>query len=347
MFFGKIVNIFLMLMGVMIMQLLCGCSVLYNGAPSDHFDGSRFFNKEPDHNFWDEVKWLWQMDTVEWPEYIEDDPQPKPESYVGDGKLKVTYINHATVLIQVDSLNILTDPIWSEYAGPFSWFSPKRIRKPGVDLNDLPKIDFILISHDHYDHLDLKTLEQLLKKHHPVILAGLGIKELLEDEGFDNVYELDWWNEYKINSSETKFIFVPSLHGSGRTLFGGNRTLWGGFVIQSKSGNIYFAGDTGYGNFLDSLKKKFSDFRLTILPVGNYEKRWFMKTQHMNPEDAVKTHRLLNSRQSIGIHYATFAEHPEQAVDAHEKDLKSALVKYNMPDSSFLILRFGEGLFVE
>ena len=340
------VKIFIIILVFIIMNMLGGCSTLYNGAPSDHFDGSCFFSEEPDHSFGDVVKWFWQMDTVEWPDEIIDDPQPIPVDKVGEGELKITYINHATTLIQLDGINILTDPIWSDYAGPISWFSPHRIRKPGVDFENLPNIDFVLISHDHYDHLDLPTMERL-KKHNPHVLVGLGVKTILEDEGISNVYEMDWWNEYKIDSAGMKITFVPAIHGSGRNLFGSNRTLWGGFVIESQHGRVYFAGDTGYGDFIDSLSKRFPDFRLTILPIGNYEKRWFMTNQHMNPDDAVKAHQLLNSYQSVGMHYATFPEHPEQTIDAHEKDLAAALKKYNMPDSLFRILKFGEGLYVK
>ncbi len=311
---------------------------------SDHCDGSKFYNDVPGHTFSDEIKWLWEIDTVEWPENIIDEPQPKPPSSVAYGILRVTHINHATILIQMDGENILTDPIFSDYAGPFSFIGSKRIRKPGVALSDLPKIDIILLSHNHYDHLDLPTLKLLGERDKPFVLTGLGNKELLNDTGFSCVTELDWWQDYYLSPGGMRFIFVPSFHNSGRGLFDGDKSLWGGFVIEGANGRVYFAGDTAYGNFLENIHEHFPDFRLAIFPVGSYEKRWIMKTQHMNPEDAVKAHILLNSKQSIGMHYATFLEHPEQTIDQHEIDLDKALRENMLKKSKFLLLKFGEGI---
>jgi len=323
------------------MSFVQGCAY-YQGPPSDHFDGSCFFNKEPDNTFFDHVKWLWDMDTVEWPEWIDDPPQPPPIAHVKEGGLRMTFINHATVLIQMDGVNILTDPIWSEHVGLLSWVGPKRVRVPGVRIEDLPNIDIILLSHDHYDHLDLPTLEKLFENHQPVVLAGLGVKRRLESITRNGIIELDWWQEY-IYSTGAKITFVPSRHNSGRGLFDKNKTLWGGFVIKGSAGDVLFMGDTAYGHFLKEIKEKFSHFRLAILPIGSYEKRWFMKTQHMNPDDAVRVHEMLKVAKSVAIHFGTFEEHPEQAIDAHEKDLRIALKKYNVPESEFWILKFGKG----
>jgi L-ascorbate metabolism protein UlaG (beta-lactamase superfamily) len=318
-----------------------GCSY-YKGPPSDHFDGSCFFNKEPDNTFFDHIKWLWEMETVEWPEWIDDPPQPPPIAHVNEGKLRITYINHATVLIQMDGVNILTDPIWSERASPISWIGTKRVRAPGVKMEDLPDINIILISHDHYDHLDIPSLKQLVEIHQPIILVGLGVKRQLESIGWNDIIELDWWEEY-IYSTGTKITFVPSRHNSGRGIFDKNKTLWGGFIIEGFVGDVIFMGDTAFGEFLKEIKKKFTHFRLAILPIGSYEKRWFMKTQHMNPDDAVRGHQMLEVNQSVGFHFGTFKEHPEQTIDAHEEDLKVALEKYNVPKSEFWLLKFGEG----
>jgi len=315
----------------------------YTGPVSDHFDGQRFHNDIPDHGFSDMVKWLWEMETVSWPEWVDDPAQPKPEQTVDEGRLRVTFINHSTVLIQMDGLNILTDPMWSQRAGPVSWLGTKRVRMPGVKMDDLPKIHVILISHDHYDHLDLPSLKRLAGRDRPLILAGLGLQAFLESEGISNVKELDWWQEHRAGPSGMKFVFVPALHTSGRKIFEENSTLWGGFVLEGSSGRVYFAGDTGYGKFLDAIRDRYKGFRATIFPLGNYEKRWFMRNQHMNPDDAVRAHILLGSLQSMGVHYATFAEHPEQAIDAHEKDLAEALKQHTIPASAFWILKFGEG----
>ncbi|MCK4911278.1 MAG: MBL fold metallo-hydrolase [Thermodesulfovibrionales bacterium] len=325
--------------------LIVGCSTGYDGPISDHWDGSEFYNKEPGHTFFEMIKWFWEMETLDWPEWIEDPEQPDPPEKCMDGELRVTYINHATLLIQTDGLNVLTDPIWSDRAGPFSWAGPKRVRSAGVALENMPRVDVILISHDHFDHLDLPTLSRIAEKNEPTILVGLGLKTLLESEGLSNVHELDWWQTYKLKNSV--FTFVPARHNSGRSVLSGNKTLWGGYVIEGDSGRIYFAGDTAYGDFLQKIITRYPDFRAAIFPIGSYEKRWFMKSQHMNPEDALKAHILLNSQQSIGMHFGTFEEHVEQTIDAHEKDLKMALTKNKIPESEFLVLKFGEGRYIK
>ena len=318
------------------------CGAVYHGSPSDHFDGSRFFNSEPDHTFKDMVKWWLEMETVPWPKWIEDPKQPPPVDRVEKDCLRVTYINHATLLIQMNGLNILTDPIWSMRAGPIKWIGPKRVRAPGVKLSDLPPIDVVLISHDHYDHLDLQTLRKIIHRHEPIILAGLGVKALLEDRSIHNVVELDWWRSYESGTTDIRFTFVPARHQSGRLPFNRNRTLWGGFVIEGAIGQVYFAGDTAFGDFIHAVRKRFRKIKLAILPIGSYEKRWFMKSQHMNPDDAVRTQIILGARQSMGCHYSTFAEHPEQTIDTHEINLADALERYGISPSRFWILKFGE-----
>ena len=332
--------------GVVGLLLLIGvgsCQSGYHGPVTDHFDGDRFYMEGNDHSFTDMLRWMWEMETVEWPEWIVDPAQPSPPEFVGCGELRVTYINHATVLLQIDELNILTDPIWSTKAGPFSWMGVKRIREPGVTLENLPKINLILISHDHYDHLDLPTLTKIVQRDDPMILTGLGLKQYLKGHDILKSSELDWWQTYQPNNSELTITFVPALHSSGRWPLLKNKSLWGGYVISNRQGNIYFAGDTGYGEFIGLINERFDRFRLTILPIGSYEKRWFMKNQHMNPDDAVKTHLALKSMQSVGIHFGTFAEHPEQTVDAHEKDLAKALDERKIDKSTFWVLKFGEG----
>lgn len=341
-----LIQIPLLLILILLVFVIRGCIPIHRGPLSDHFDGTRFYNDEQGHTFTDMLKWLWEMDTVEWPESVVDPTQPEPLAHVGDGDVKITFINHATILIQMDSVNILTDPIWSVRASPLSWFGTKRVRTPGVKLQDLPGIDLILISHDHYDHLDLPTLQELAKRDQPLILCGLGVKSIVESSGITLVRELDWWQSHPVQTTDLKITFVPALHNSGRGLSGANRTLWGGFILEGKSGTIYFAGDTGYGQFLNDVKRQFPEFDLTIFPIGSYEMRWFMKTQHMNPDDAVKAHILLNSRQSLGMHYGTFSEHPEQSIDAHETDIKIALDRYDIPESEFWILQFGEGRYL-
>lgn len=327
--------------------LLWGGCAMHNGPTTGHFDGSRFFNPEgSDHTFGDELKWFRQMETIEWPKWLNDAQQPPPVERVGPGDLRVTFINHATVLIQMDGLNIITDPIWSERAGPVSWLGTTRVRLPGVKLEQLPRIDYVLVSHDHYDHLDLPTVRLIAQRDHPTFLAGLGVGRYLRSADLPdrNIVELDWWQTHQPSDTAVRFAFVPARHQSGRiSPFSRNRTLWGGFVIDSPGGQVYFSGDTGSGPFIGKIAKRYRRIRLAILPVGNYEKRWFMKAQHMNPDDAVRAHLALDAGQSMGIHYATFAEHPEQAIDAHETDLAAALSEHAVSSDAFWILNFGEG----
>lgn len=326
---------------ILLAVVLQGCSY-YEGPPSDHFDGERFHNKKAGNGLGDHLKWFWEMETVEWPEWIDDPVQPAPPQKVGRGDLRATFVNQATVLIQMDGINILTDPFWSERGGPTSWMGAKRVRAPGIKLDDLPPIDIILISHDHYDHLDFPTLERIMERHHPVLLTGLGVGKRLD--GFDTlkIVELDWWDHYRY-SDEIQITFVPAKHSSGRGMFDADKTLWGAFVIESPHGRVLFFGDTAYGDFIEDIRKRYEGFRLGILPIGSYEPYWFMGTEHMNPEDAVRIHRSLNIQTSMGVHFATIAEHPEQTIDAHEKDLSEALEKYDIPASEFLIPGFGEG----
>ena len=331
-----------------VMQIT-GCGASYHGAVSGHFDGKRFSNQENEtgtYTFIERMKWLWSAKLVAWPEWIDDTKQPPPEKDVAMRELRVTHINHATVLIQVDGVNVLTDPIWSERASAVSWFGPRRVRAPGVDINALPRIDVILISHNHYDHLDIDTLKRLTQMFHPKIIVGLGVKALLTSEGIERVEELDWWQRYDELPNGIQVVFVPTRHGSGRGLFDRNKTLWGGFVVESSVGNIYFAGDTAYGDFLSEIKQKYPSFRLALLPIGHYEPRWMMEPVHMNPEDAVKLHRYLNVKQSIGMHFGTFhgaGAHNNETVDQHEADLRTALRKYQVPETEFWVLGFGEG----
>ncbi len=325
---------------VLVLLVLAGCTSVQQYAVSDHCDGSRFVS-EADHSFADELKWLWEMHSVDWPDWVDDAKQPNPPARVAD-RIRVTYVNHATVLIQTNGLNILTDPIWSYRAGPFSWLGSRRVRNPGVKLEDLPPIDVILISHNHFDHLDLPTLKILASRDHPIVVSGLGNGALLKEAGFADVREMDWWMHNDVG--DIRIVFVPARHSSGRGLFDGNQSLWGGFVIDGPQGRVYFAGDSGFGKFVDLIAERYKPFDLAILPIGAYEARWFMKTMHMNPDDAVRIHLALQPRQSIGMHFGTFVEHPEQTINQHESDLVAALSRHGVRADEFLVPRFGKAV---
>ena len=241
-----------------------------------------------------------------WPDWVPSEYGERPPAVVPHGQARATFINHATVLIQTDNCNILTDPIWSYRCSPFSWAGPRRHRNPGLRFEDLPRIDVVLISHNHYDHMDLPTLRRLQATFQPRIITGFGNGSYLNNRGIRMVEELEWWDPATTTAACPKFTFVPAKHFSGRGLFDRNKTRWGGFTIETSSGCIFFAGDTGYGPHFREIAERFGQIDLSLLPIGAYEPRSFMCPVHMNPAEAVQAHLDLKSAQSMGIHFGTF-----------------------------------------
>src|SRR5437762_1303468 len=233
----------------------------YQGPPSDHFNGQRFFNADPgwqsERSF---LKWMLNRERGRWPSWVDMEPGPKPAERVED--LRVTFINHATTLIQIAGVNILTDPIWSERTSPVSLIGPRRHRPPGIRFDDLPPIDLVLVSHNHYDHLDVPTLLRLQGRAESPshIITPLGNGRLMARFGIRNVTELDWWQR------EGNVTLVPARHFSARAISDRNRNLWGGFVIHGEKGNVYFAGDTGWGPHFADIGERFAPIRLALLP---------------------------------------------------------------------------------
>lgn len=331
------------------------CSLNEVSAPSMTKPGSRYTNiielaegvpvLPPNETCCEEMEpggaFVRSIKPVPWPEWIEDRKYPRAPAQPQSDEIWITHINQATILIQVDGLNILTDPIWSTRASPFSWVGPKRVRNPGLRLEELPRIDLILISHNHYDHLDLPSLQQLNRDHSPAFLTGTGNGETLEE--MPNVQELGWWQS--CDFGKLKIRFLPAQHSSARGMFDRNKTLWGGFMIESSHGNIYFAGDTGYGAFATHIKKMYPKIFIGLLPIGHYLPREMMKDVHLSPYDATLLHQYLNIRYSIGMHYGTFhglGAHNAEGVDQHAIDLTAALAKSGVAETDFLLLGFGE-----
>ena len=326
-------------------SLLSTCNLLTEKPYpiSDHSDGKRFYNRDgSDKGLSDISQFLWQSlwNESAWPESLSNPEASTIPDRVNEG-IRATYINHATVLIQVDGLNILTDPIWFERASPVTFAGPKRIRPPGIAISDLTEIDLVLISHNHYDHLDTATLRQLRQQQNkePVIVSGLGNAALLRSLGYNQAIELDWSDSTSVES--TTVHFVECQHRSARGIFDQMRTLWGSFVIETSQGNIYFAGDTGYSPHFKEQGERFGSFALSILPIGTYEPRWFMKDIHLNPEEAVQAHIDLNSEQSLGMHFGVF-QLTWEPVDQPVTDLDTALQANQIGTGRFWALEPGQ-----
>lgn len=300
----------------------------------------KYQNEIPDSDLsaMDMLLWQFNREQGTWKEDLTP-PEPKtlPKSTSG---LSVTFVNHCTFLIQVCGLNILTDPIWSERASPFSWAGPKRQRQPGLRFEDLPPIHIVLVSHDHYDHMDAPTLNRLNKAHQPKFFVPLDTASTLRQEAITDCMELNWWQSVEL-SPGIKLWLVPGRHFSGRWAIDHNDTLWGGFVLETTVGKIYFAGDTGFGPHFKEVRQKFGPMQLALLPIGAYKPRHLMETYHLSPTEAVDAHLILQAKTSIASHFGTFA----MADDGQEEpvtELEKSLLKQSVPKHDFLALAQGQ-----
>ncbi len=336
----KTYRLFILLISIL------GCSAVNEKTNfTAPFNGKTFDNLQPFEvkSFWDVIKWRMTSKRSEWPLNVENEAQDLPAPLVESSSPTFLMINHATILIQVDGLNFLTDPIYSERSSPVSFAGPKRVRKPALDFDKLPPIHAVVISHNHYDHLDLPTLLKLEEKFSPTFYVGLKNTELLKSAGIKKVIEMDWWQKIQLN--DVHLSFVPAQHWSARGLFDRYETLWGGFFIEGSSHKIYFAGDTGYGDFFKQIKERLGAPDLSFLPIGAYEPRWFMKGAHMNPEDAVMAHMDLESKFSVGMHFGAF-QLTDEAITDPVTDLKKAQEKLK-PNHPFLAPIFGKLYYVK
>ena len=319
----------------------------YRGPVTDHFDGSRFINpgRVKPKGMWDVIKWMINRKRGPWPQIEHGYLGNRPVKHYNDG-IRVTFINHSTFLIQVDGVNILTDPVWSTRVSPFSWLGPKRAKPPGVKFEDLPRIHVVALSHNHYDHLDLQTMRMIFGGHHPRIITPLGVRSFLERESISGITEGDWWDEHILDNDVT-IQLVPAQHFSGRGFSDRDATLWCGYVIKTSKGSIYFAGDTGYNEpMFREIRSRSGPFKVSMLPVGAYKPDWFMSPIHTSPRESLKIHHHVGSETSIGMHFGTFPLADDGYDDPHN-DLKAAMAEFQIRPEDFLMLREGEAMTFE
>ncbi len=314
----------------------------YNGPVSDHFDGKRFMNPGgvKAKGFKDLWKWMRTRERGKWEEKMDIQPGPPPESRVTREGVAVTFVNHSTFLIQFQGLNILTDPIWSKRASPFPFAGPRRMRPPGIRFEDLPSIDIILLTHNHYDHLDIKVMKKLWDKFHPAIYCTLGVSPFLRKHGIERATEMDWWDESKFNA-DLKILCTPAQHFSGRGMYDRDRTLWSGFAMLTGNGNIYYTGDTGYGDFFNEIRAKIAPVRLSFIPIGAYKPAWFMGPIHTGPAEAIRIHQEMESQLSIAMHFGTFPLADDSENDP-QNELQRLIQEGALTHGSFLVLEEGK-----
>jgi L-ascorbate metabolism protein UlaG (beta-lactamase superfamily) len=282
--------------------------IYYEGPASDHFDGRHFFNPgAPAPRRLDPRRFLnrWAGgERAAWPESVPVHPTVPPRRVLGQEML-VTWIGHSTVLIQTAGLNILTDPIWSERASPFSFVGPRRVRAPGIRFEDLPKIDLVLVSHNHYDHLDLPTLSRLWQRDRPLIVTSLGNDTILRGAGIDSVAR-DWGGRVPLPGGG-EVIVERNHHWGSRWGSDRNRALWSAFTVRLPGGNVFFAGDTGWaGGDWAREARRHGPFRLAIIPIGAYLPREVMRDSHVDPAEAVRIFEALDPSRALAVHWGTF-----------------------------------------
>jgi len=308
--------------------------------PSDHFHGKEFFTPgaPPVKRFTDVVRWMATRNRAPWRDDATNGSS-LPPAQVSGNRLLVTFVNHSTVLLQTAGVNILTDPIWSERASPVAFAGPRRFSRPGVELAHLPPIHIVLLSHNHYDHMDIPTLRQIQQQHAPRAYVPLDNARYLAAANMRRVHEMAWCDNHRY-SDDLTIHCAPAQHFSGRGPFDRNRSLWCSWVLDTPGGRIYFAGDTGFGPHFNDVKQRYGDFRLALIPIGAYEPRWFMSPVHIDPDEAVQAHEILAPDLSIGIHHGTFALADEGQFEPRERiEALAAEKKLN-----FRVLRNGECL---
>lgn len=315
----------------------------YSGPVSDHFDGVRFYNPgQPatDRSLGDLWRWRRERAAVGWPAQVAVTPTV-PEARVD--QLRITMVGHATLLIQVGGLNILTDPVWSDRASPVTFAGPRRVTAPGIALSDLPPVDVVLVSHNHYDHLDVVTLRHLHDKHRPLMVMPLGNDTILRTAIPDaRIVVGDWGATIPISPSATAIV-TRANHWSNRGLRDRRMALWAGFLVQSSQGSVWFAGDTGYGDgtIFRDIRARYGAPDVALIPIGAYEPRWFMAAQHIDPQAAVQVFRDIGATRALGIHWGTFRL-TDEGREAPREELSEALARAGIDAECFIAAEPGQ-----
>jgi len=302
---------------------------------SDHFNGKTFFNpgamKQP--GLRDLIKWKMTSRAAEWPRSVAVSNDPLPPVPLGEGVV-ATWVGQSTFLLRSAAATVLTDPIFSDVAGPVSWAGPRRVAAPAPALEAIGRVDLVLLSHDHYDHCDLPSLRRLAQRDDPLVLAPLGHRSLLEAAGVRRIVELDWWQSHSC-APGLEVTLVPARHWCRRQPFATNVRLWGGFMLRAAGRSIYFAGDSGHADGLfGEIGRRCGAPDLALIPIGAYEPRWFMKQAHMNPAEAVRVHLEVGARRSAAMHWGTF-QLTDEAFDEPVRALKEACQAQGIAPGTF------------
>lgn len=322
-----------------------GGSIYYDGPRSDHFDGRVFFNPggKPPASLSNLLKWQFGGGRAKWPKiWPSPHPPAKPDKEVSGDTLRVTMVGHSTLLVQAEGINLLTDPVWSERVSPLSFAGPKRVNTPGVAFGDLPPIDLVLLSHNHYDHMDVATLRRLKADHDPLVVTPLGNDAILRKAmPMLRVAARDWGDRVEVGGAVVHV--EPVHHWSARGTGDRRMALWSGFAVETAAGKIYFPGDTGFhgGRNYREAADKHGGFRLALLPIGAYEPRWFMESQHQNPEEAVMGMQLCKADFAAGCHWGTF-QLTNEPIDEPPAKLAEALHARRIDAGRFPAMRPGQ-----
>ncbi len=316
----------------------------YEGPVSDHFDGLHFFDPQgvPPKSPLDLLRWWSANGRQKWPAW-DAGLNDQPPRRVDDGSWRISFVGHASVLLQVAGLNILLDPVWSQRVSPVSFAGPKRVNDPGIAFDALPPIDAVLVSHAHYDHLDTVTLAALMTPHRPRIITPLGNDTIMQAGDPSIRAETHDWNDRVELGNGVTVTLAPMRHWSARGLLDRNKALWAAFIIETPAGRIYHVGDTGYGDgwHFRHVRERYGPIRLAILPIGAYEPRWFMSDQHMNPEEAVRAFIDCGAEYAMAHHHGTF-QLTDEAIDAPATALKVARAAAGVAPERFRMMRPGE-----